>query len=131
MSEENSGIQVEPIDGYNALKLICKHNIDDHDLHGASQQILAALDRTTAPLHLVVDLTSQPELPVGATTYEILTGPIKNPLLGKFLVFGSSPSAHLVADFVEFRGTVEALWFDTEAEAMAYLDQIGGKRDTD
>ena len=131
MSGTEVGIRVEKIEGFNALKLICAHEISDHDLHTAGQQIFDALDRTVLPLHVVIDLTSKPEFPVGVTAYELLTGPVNHPMLGEVLIYGSSPSAHLVEDFVVFRGAPDAHWFDSEAEAMAFLQQISEEQDSE
>ena len=116
-------VTVEPIEGHNALRMTWQHQVDEHDVKTAFQQITQALESADAPLYIVVDLLNDPRFPLRATVGEAVKA-YRHPSLAAWLIVGSNRLAKTVeATLAALTRRKNVYWFDTEPEALAYMSQ--------
>lgn len=125
MSERAATVIVQPLRGYaNALLMTWQHDVRREDVAPAFAVIMARLSAAQAPLHVVVDITHRPSFPLQETVAEALK-PFRHDMMGQWLVVGHNR----LADMIEFSlrlatGRQAVQWFETRAEALAYLDGL-------
>jgi hypothetical protein len=119
-------LRVEPVEGIaNACWLIWNKQIAVEDVAPAFQRLTAILDNATMPVHVLVDLRSDPAIPLSATTTEVLGGPFRHKMMGEWLVIGKNWRAEMVANVITSVGLrMNITWFETTDEAMARLREI-------
>ncbi len=125
MAYSTRTVEVVPVAGYPALRMFWQHHIERADLQPAFQQITAALQQSTCPLYVIVDLSHDPQFPIVDTMMGALRGPFRHPQLAEWLVCGSNSSARMIGSLLTKatrRNNIR--WFADEAEALAYLDKI-------
>ena len=117
-------VSVEPIENYPALKMTWQHTILEADVAPAFQKIMAVLNTSKRPIYIVVDILSNPRFPMMRTVQEALPC-YRDPMLKEWLVVGSNATARAI------EGTLSRItrhknvrWFNTQAEAIAYLDSV-------
>ncbi len=119
-------VRVEPVDGsLNAYRLIWEERVHEADVPAAFHALTAILDKAAAPVHVLVDLSRNPNIPLAATTQETLSGPFRHPRMGEWLVVGTNWRAKMVADVITKVGLRTNIhWFDAEADALAFLERL-------
>jgi len=120
-----STVTIAPLEGHNALLLRWEAWINEFDIPAAFHKLTAALDQASLPVHVVVDLTRNPNLPLATTINETLSGPFMHPMMGEWVVVGSNRRAEIVARTVTAVGLrTNNRWFDDVSEAMVYLEAL-------
>lgn len=118
-------VTVTAVPNHHALVLRWAAWINEFDVPAAFHEMTAALDRASLPLHVIVDLTQNPNLPLATTISETVSGPFMHPMMGQWLVVGSNRRAEIVARTVTAIGLRTNInWFDDMAEAMAFLETL-------
>lgn len=121
--ENQPTVRIEPIEGYpGARRLFWETHVQEVDVKPAFEALTAILEKAEAPVHVLVDLTRDPNIPLGITTMETLTGPFRHKKMGEWLVIGTNWRARMIADVITKVGLRQNIhWFDSEADALAYL----------
>jgi len=120
-----STVAVAPLEGRNAIVLRWDAWIDEFDVPAAFHGLTAELDRASLPVHVIVDLTRNPNLPLATTINETLSGPFSHPMMGEWLVIGSNRRAEIVARAITAVGLRTNIhWFETLADALAFLETL-------
>ena len=114
---EQSAVSVEPLEGYNALRMVWGERPGARDVRAAFAVIMKYLDGAESPVDIIVDIRTDPSFPLGAT----LTGAIaphthKN--MGCWLVVGGNAVARFIAGTLMAIGRNPIEWFDTEEAAI-------------
>jgi hypothetical protein len=116
-------VYVEEISGYNAVKMIWAHDVDRHDVTVAFKHLQTMVESSSTPLYVVLDLQNKPRMPLQETMSGALTGPYRHPMLAEWLVIGSSMVARSIErSLAAIAKRQNMRWFETEADAFAYLD---------
>jgi hypothetical protein len=125
MSELPS-LRVEPVEGIaNACWMIWDKQIAVADVAPAFKKLTAILDKAETPVHVLVDLRSDPAIPLSLTTTEALAGPFRHRMMGEWLVIGKNWRAEVVADVVSKVGLrMNISWFETADDALARLREL-------
>lgn len=125
-------VRVEPVEGYeNAYWLIWDAEVSVEDVAPAFRQLTAALDAASSAVHVMVDLRSDPHLPLAATTQETLAGPFRHPRMGEWLVIGTNWRAEVVANVISKVGLrMNIRWYATEEDALNHLKELATRAET-
>lgn len=129
--EENmSRVYVEPFNHTDqGLKFVWEGSPTVQDTRDAFQQINLFLDHSTGTVHLVVDIRNAKQFPLGATISRASSISLhKN--MGNWLVIGSNPMAKVISRTMATFGKTNIIWFDTEEQAMAHLNELLGESET-
>ncbi|MCA9905871.1 MAG: hypothetical protein KC547_18575 [Anaerolineae bacterium] len=124
--EIETGIRVEWLNEPQCIRMIWGHNVNERDVKSAFAQIQALLDEVSEPRCVLVDLSSEPNMPLGATVQNALWGPYRHPRLRTWLIIESRPNrvAHVAEKFLSgATGRQNVLWFTSEAEALDAVHQ--------
>ncbi len=117
-------VYVEPVAGYNAVRMVWEQQVDAADIAPAFQSIQAALDSADRPLSVIVDMAARPNIPLQSTLWGALRGPFRDPRLKEWLCIGGGSMATAVARILSgATGRKNILWFDDEAAALQHLAQ--------
>lgn len=93
------------------------------DIENAFAYINQIIESADKPIHIIVDVSSQPKLPLGKTiTNAIHTQRMDK--LGKWLVIGADWRAEFIGKTISSVGKNNIEWFATEEEAMQRLDEL-------
>ncbi len=125
MSVLEPTVIVEPLEGYNAVRMAWQRRVDVGDIEAAFREVLRLLDDAEAPVHFVIDIASNPSFPLLTTIQGVLSGPFAHPALGECLVIGASDMAHVFArtlDRMSVRKPVR--WFASAEYALDYLRHL-------
>jgi hypothetical protein len=127
--EHRHTVTIEPIkDHPNALRLNWERWVVEADVRPTFHELTHYLDEAFAPVNVLVDLTSDPRLPLQTTISETISGPFMHPNMGMWLVVGTNQRAQIVANVITLVGLRDSIrWFESEAEALAFLDQLEGR----
>jgi hypothetical protein len=119
-------LRVEPVEGIaNACWLIWDKQIAVGDVAPAFKKLTAILDKAETPVHVLVDLRSDPAIPLSITTTEVLAGPFRHKMMGEWLVIGKNWRAEVVANVITTVGLrMNISWFETADEAMTRLREL-------
>ncbi len=91
------------------------------DVRDAFRTIDDLLNRSEQPLYVLVDISSQPNFPISDTIVGALFGPYRNPKLIGWLIVGKTVIATMIERVLSTTTNINnVLWFNTEAEALAY-----------
>lgn len=124
MSNPQPTVDVQPIDGYPALKMTWQHKVRDEDVVVAFRKIGATLDSSDYPVYIVVDLLNDPQFPILTTVHEVI-GPYRHPKLEAWLVIGSNWMAKTIESaLAKITRRKSVHWFRSENEAIAYLMSV-------
>jgi hypothetical protein len=105
--------------------LIWDKQVAVEDVAPAFQKLTAILDKAEMPVHVLVDLRSDPAIPLSATTTEVLGGPFRHKMMGEWLVIGKNWRAEMIANVITKVGLrMNISWFETADEALARLREI-------
>lgn len=122
----SESITVEPVEGYSALKMTWPVHPTEEHVRVAFEQIVAYLNAAQQTVHVIVDLRSDPNIPVTYTFHHVVQGPFNHDRMGNWLVIGKNPRAELVSRLMNvIRRRDNILWFDTEDQAMDKLRSYG------
>ena len=120
---ERSTLSVGQFGDTNAIVMRCGHHITIDDVNHAFKEVDTLLYQATEPLYVVLDLRTDPRIPLVATLQAASFGPYRNPRLKEWLIIGSSPVAHTIVRILgATTGRHNVRWFVTEDEVKAYLD---------
>lgn len=123
-----STVSVQPIEGRPALKMTWQHTVLEADVASAFKQIMKTLDATNRPVYVMVDLLSNPRFPMMVTVQEALPC-YRDPMLKEWLIIGSNWMAKAIeGTLARITRHKNVRWFNTEAEALAYLDSVLGEK---
>jgi hypothetical protein len=122
-------VRVEPIPDYReSYKLIWEGRVQAEDVPPAFAILNKALAEASAPIYVLVDLTSNPTLPLSVTIEETLRGPFNHPMLAEWLVYGTNWRAQTIANVITKVGLRSNIrWSSSEAEALEYLGSVRPK----
>jgi hypothetical protein len=95
------------------------------DVDQAYREINRLLNLAPRPIFVLVDISCNPQFPVGATIKGALLGPHQNPKLQAWLVVGTSVIGHMI-DHILTKVTRRKIvvWFNTETEALGYAAEV-------
>lgn len=115
-------ITVEPIAGCNILKMTWGAEIDEHDIAVAFRAVASELRKAQQPIHVIVDISSNPRFPMQTVISETLGGLFNQPQMGTWVVVGVSRAAHIVTNVLNRLGHRDKVFrFATEEEALSHL----------
>jgi hypothetical protein len=121
-------VYVEPLDNHHAVKMIWQHQIVARDLRTAFGQIGEALAQTDEPLYVIVDLQSNPQFPIRATVEEALPA-YRHPNLKAWLILGHNRIGKLIeSTLTALTRRQNVYWFNSEADAIAYIQAEGAQQ---
>ena len=123
MMGAESTVQVESIEGYNALRMRWDSKPVARDVRSAFGHIMDVLGKVDKPVNIIVDIQSDPQFPLGAT----ITGGSRAHIhrqMGYWLVIGENHLAKVIANTMARVAQRKILWFSTEGEAMAHLESF-------
>jgi hypothetical protein len=123
-NKDESTVSVEKIRGKkNVLLMTWQQKVDPADVRRAFQVIQAALDSSSNEMCVVVDLRQNPVFPLTETMISAIR-PYQHQLLSEWLIIGVNRGAKAIESFLsKLTGRHNVLWFDTEAEALAYCNR--------
>ncbi len=119
MYDSDSSILVDMFEEQCAIRMIWPRHVAPGAVRDAFNQITRYLNQNDCPIHVIVDIRSEPNFPVVETAVHALAGPQRHANLAGWLVVGSSPAARKIEGLltqVTRKETVQ--WFDTEEEAL-------------
>lgn len=124
-------VWIEAVEGYaNARWLRWASTIDEADVRAAFHDLTQVLNAASGPVHVLVDLRSDPRLPLQTTILETMNGPFMHRNMGRWLVIGSNHRAEIVASVITKVGRRASIaWFKTDGEALAHLGELEVDRD--
>jgi hypothetical protein len=124
VSDNQPTVTVEYLNQYQAIRMTWQHKVSYIDLRDAFHSINSILNAASEPMYVIVDITSDPNFPLGATITEAASGPYRNPKLKAWLIIGSNGLARIIERILGgLTGRKNVLWFKSEAEVTAYLEQ--------
>lgn len=119
----DKSVHVEPVEKYPALRMVWEHRVHSPDVKPAFETIVSELDAARRPVYVIVDLTRDPNFPLAETTMHAVPA-YRHFRLAAWLVVGTNKFAEYISKFLNTAtGRSNVLWFDTEAEALAYVDK--------
>ena len=123
-SNEQKSVYVMPIIGKAPhLRFVWTEQPTLDDIENAFAYIDQVLDRADTSVHIIVDVRSQPKLPLGKT----MTNAIKaqrTDTMGMWLVIGADWRAEFIGKTISSVGKNNIEWFDSEEEAIQRLDEL-------
>jgi hypothetical protein len=127
--EQKRTVRVERVEGHpKALCLRWEQRIVESDIHPAFHEMTKFLDEAGQPVHVIVDLRADPNLPLSTTIFETLRGPFSHHNMGQWLVIAENARAKVIANIISKVGIRDSIhWFNTEDEALEHLTQIEAK----
>ena len=128
--EHQPTVVVEPVEGHpGAFWLRWSSYVAESDVRPAFQKLTRLLDDAHAPIHVLVDLRSNPRLPLQTTISETMSGPFMHRNMGRLLVIGSNSRAEIVGAVITKVGRLNSIsWFQTEEEALSCLATLEGEK---
>jgi hypothetical protein len=124
--DHQPSVTVERVEGYpHAVRLKWERYVVETDIRPAFHQLTRFLDEASQPINVLVDLRSDPHLPLQTTISETLSGPFLHKKMGLWLVVGFNQRAEVVANVISAVGPRDTIrWYKTEAEALEHLSQL-------
>lgn len=119
-----TALHFEPIEGYNALYLNWHNRAKNNDVVTILNELNDILEKTTSPLHLIIDLRGKPNIPIHTTVAKVLQGPAFHPMMGYWLLVAPSTTIRIVVNAINaIDSKVTHSWHDTLEEAYEYLHE--------
>lgn len=123
-SNEQKSVYVMPIIGKAPhLRFVWAADPNVYDIENAFAYIDQVLDRADTPVHIIVDVRSQPKLPLGKTMSNAIKAQ-RTDMMGKWLVIGADWRAEFIGKTISSVGKNNIEWFDSEEEAMQRLNDL-------
>lgn len=117
-----STVSLRQLEGRHVVETVWSQNINPDDVRNAMRTINALLDKTTLPLHVIIDIRQNPDFPLWATIKETMFGPFRHPNMGYWLVLGSNKTAKFIAYVLtEVSNRASIVWFEDEASLWEYV----------
>lgn len=128
--QAHSSVTVEPVEGHPAaFWLRWSSYVAESDVRPAFRALTRCLDEANTRVHILVDLRSNPRLPLQTTISETMNGPFLHKNMGTWLVIGRNPRAEIVASVISRAGHVNSIvWFKTEQEALRHLETLEAQK---
>ncbi len=124
MDQAQPTVSVSRIEGHNAVKMTWQRSIAPTDVRAAFQQIVAFMEESEQPVHVVVDITSNPRFPLLDTIYGALV-PFRHRNMGFWLIIGSNRLAYTIErSLVSLTGHAIVRWLETEEDALVDLQAM-------
>lgn len=116
-------VQVEAYQDYPAMKMTWDHLVKAEHVLESFREITRLLEKMGPGTYVIVDLLTNPKYPLTATINGALFGPFRDPRLQAWLIVGvNNPLARMVEHTLKsVSGRSNVHWFDTEAQALAYI----------
>src|SRR5215207_2483046 len=89
-------VTVEQFDDLNAIKMTWQRWVDDYDVSAALQTIDALLEAAEQPLYVVVDISSDPNVPLRQMLNEVIGERQGSNKLQEWLVIGTNPAGRII-----------------------------------
>ncbi|MDQ7026031.1 MAG: hypothetical protein Q9P01_01670 [Anaerolineae bacterium] len=116
-------VSIRHIDNIPALFMVWDADIKAKDVSQAYQQITTELDQSETLKYIIVDLTSNPNMPFAETLRGALYGPYKHPMLKQWLVVGDHQVGHMVSRLLfSTTGKKHVIWFDSIEDAYDHIE---------
>ncbi len=123
MNSEPSTVTIEHIEQRNCICMKWDRHVNALDVDTAFSEITKILYQSPIPMYVIVDLRRDPNFPIGVTLKGAFFGPYRDSKLEEWLIISSNPAARVIErTLASVTGRHNVHWFDTEDEAMAYLE---------
>jgi hypothetical protein len=121
--DKDTGIYIEPIMGYRALRMIWHSNIEREDVVWAFLTITAILERSEHVLDILVDVRDDPALHMTYLNADLGMVPFNHDKLGRWLVVGTALEVKEIIVMLSNLGIRQekVLTFASQTEAFKYL----------
>ena len=120
-----STVSLRQLEGRHVVETIWSQNIDPDDVRDTMCTINTLLDKTSLPLHVIIDIRQNPDFPLWSTIKETMFGPFRHPNMGHWLVIGSNKTAKFIAYILtEVSNRASIVWFDDEASLWQYVSGL-------
>lgn len=121
--DKDSGIYIEPILGYRALRMVWHSQIEREDIVWAFLTINIILERSAHLLDVLVDVRDDPALHMTYLKSDLGLVPFNHDKLGRWLVVGSQAEIKDISVMLTNLGIREdkILTFPSQTEAFKYL----------
>lgn len=118
----STSVTATPIEGYPAWLLTWEHTIIPDDIAPAFRSLTRALDESTKPLWIIVDLRANPTLPILETFSSAFRGPFMHKNMGEWLVVGSNSVARTIGRTLsKVTNRSNILWMNSMEEAFNHM----------
>ncbi len=115
-------VRVTSLDAHNNLLMSWPTYIEKGSIQPAFRTIKDYLERALLPIYILVDLQKDPQFPMSDTILGAFQA-FGHPKLAEWIVFGANPRAKMIGQaLVTMTQRNNILWFDTQEEALSYLD---------
>lgn len=99
-----------------------QHDVDKNDVVQAFDDLRAFLKEASQPVHVIVDIRSDPGFPLQTTIANAMNDVYGHENLAEWLVVGENQFAKLIASVLErFRRRGNIQWLDSIEEAYIYV----------
>ena len=124
-------VRIEPVTGHEpALWMIWDRWPAEAAVTRACESMVAHMDAADQPVHVLVDLRSNPNFPMRVTVMDVLEGPARHCKMGDWLVIGANRLAKVIGSVVSRVTRRENIrWYDTEEQTLAALDKLMNSSD--
>src|SRR5688572_13968311 len=116
---DETGIYVEAVLGYRALRLVWYSRVEREDVVWAFRMVASSLDNADAPLDMLIDVRDDPD----HIDFKSWSVPVDHPRLGRWFIVGTSNAATMIAAKLSALGVSpeKVLMFNSQTEAFKYL----------
>src|SRR5215212_1442315 len=120
---DESGIHIEPIMGYRALRMVWHPRIEREDVVWAFLTITTVLERSEHVLDVLVDVRDDPALHMTYMNSNLTMVPFSHDKLGRWLVVGTPEEIKDIMVMLTNLGIRQdkILTFSSQTEAFKYL----------
>ena len=116
-------VNVEWLEEYPVVRMVWARELDLEHVESAFHTVTTLLNTRREATYVLVDLSANPQFPMLQTVSGALFGPHTNPYLKEWLVVGANAAAKQIGRVVtNISGKHKIQWFDTQDEALAYVD---------
>lgn len=123
-SNERKTVYVVPILGKAPhLRFVWTENPTIEDIESAFAYIDQVLETADTQVHIIVDVSSQPKIPLGKTMTNAIQAQ-RTDAMGKWLVIGADWRAEFIGKTISSVGKNNIEWFNSDEDAMQRLNEL-------
>ena len=109
----------------NTIELKPMYEPTASDVFAAFQQAKMVLNQARYPMHVIVDLRENPDLPM-ALTVRMIHQVNQSPMMAGWLLVGAALEHQMQGTQVSTYGRPPLYWFRTYEGALGYLEELTG-----